>query len=220
MSGIYRTSWNDDSNAAEVELLGGTNQTKIGNVTDSLKTYISNAVVVTGEAELATFIINARDIASANNKSLVSLVNTSGSSVKIKIRELRVINTQNSAVTGVVIDINLLRCTSHTSGTLLTPATYDTADTLNSSVTARTGATITGEATDILRHWDMSSDEWGPGANDVESTEHTLNMLIPSYVALPKTKPITLNANEGITFKCITNTTTGLFDIVVMFTQE
>lgn len=218
--GQMRNSFDDTSPAAEFELLGGTDQTKIGNITDSLKTSITNSVVVTGEAELATFCMNATDITSANNKSLLSIVNTTGSNVKIKVREIRVINTQNTAVTGVVVDINLVRCTSHSGGTSLTPSLYDTTDSLDGSVTIRTGATITGEDSAVLRHWDMSSDEWGPGTNDVESFEHTIAMLIPAYTALPKTKPITLNANEGITFKCITNTTTGKFDILVVFTQE
>ena len=37
MTGTYRTSFNDDSNAPETEILGGTDQTKIGNVGDRLK---------------------------------------------------------------------------------------------------------------------------------------------------------------------------------------
>jgi hypothetical protein len=203
-----------------MELLGGTDQTKIGNSSDSLKVSVTNPVVITGEAELATFCACLYDVASDNNKSLLSLVNTTGSDVRLKIREIRIINTRNAPVTGVVADIQLLRCTSHSGGTSITPGAYDTSDTLNGHITARTGATISGESAVILRHWDISTDEWGPGSNDVESTEHTLSMLIPSYTVLPKTKPLTLNANEGFTFKCVTNTTTGLFDITVVFTQE
>lgn len=37
MGGIYRQSFDDTSNSQETELLGGTNQTKIGNVGDRLK---------------------------------------------------------------------------------------------------------------------------------------------------------------------------------------
>jgi hypothetical protein len=220
MSGVMRTSFDDTSNSPEVEILGGTSQTKIGNVSDSLKVSVSNTSLTTAETELATFVVNALDVASANNKSLLSLVNTSGSSVKVKIREIRIVNTQNTAVTGVIIDINLLRIVGHSAGTSLTPVAHDTADTLSSSVTARTGSTVTSEGTDVIRHWDMSSDEWGSGTSDVESFDHSISMIVPSYIPPPKTKPITLNANEGVTFKCITNTTTGKFDLVVLFTQE
>lgn len=47
MSGNFRTSWNDASNASETELLGGTDQTKIGNVGDRLKV---DAIVTVSEA--------------------------------------------------------------------------------------------------------------------------------------------------------------------------
>lgn len=220
MSGLFRQSFNDTSNAQETEILGGTDQTRIGNVSDSLKVAIQNSVVITAETEPATFAINLLDTATANNKSMLSIVNTTGSTVVVRIREIRVVNTQNTAVTGTVTDFNLYRCTSHSGGTSVTPQTYDTADSLNASVTVRTGATITGEVAAALRHWDMSNDEWGPGANDVESFEHTLAMLIPSITALNKTKAITLRANEGLTLKCTTNTAVGLFDIVIIFTQE
>jgi len=37
MAGIYRQSFDDTSNAPETEILGGTDQTRIGNVGDRLK---------------------------------------------------------------------------------------------------------------------------------------------------------------------------------------
>ncbi len=50
MSGNFRTSWNDASNASETELLGGTDQTKIGNVGDRLKVDASVSVTNLGIA--------------------------------------------------------------------------------------------------------------------------------------------------------------------------
>ena len=220
MSGVFRQSFDDTNNAQETELLGGTDQTKIGNIGDRLKVDASGTTTTTAEIEQPTFGVLLRDIATANNKSMFSLVNASGSSVKIKLREFRLINTQNTPVTGVIVDIDMFRCTNHSAGTAYTPFAYDTTDTLSSSVTARTGGTITGEGTQVIRHWDMSTDEWGVGAQDVESNDHMIQMVIPSYTVLPKTKPLTLNANEGFTLKCVTNTTTGNFDILCVFTQE
>jgi hypothetical protein len=43
MSGVFRQSFDDTNNAQETELLGGTDQTKIGNTSDSLKTNVTNA---------------------------------------------------------------------------------------------------------------------------------------------------------------------------------
>jgi hypothetical protein len=207
------TAWDGDSSYIK----GATDDTQIGNVLDALKVALSGTAP---EAEYATFTVLTQAVATANNKSMISLLNASGSTVKLKLRDFRVINTQNTAVTGVVVDLNLYRCTGHSAGTSLTPLAFDTTDTLNSSITARTGATIAGEVTSALLHLDLSSDEWGPGAQDVETNDHTQQSLHSFYYTRQKTKPITLNAGEGLTLKCITNTTTGSYDIQVIFTQE
>lgn len=199
---------------------GGTDGTSIGNVSDSLKVAITQGASLQAY-EAASFIAWSLSTATANNKSMISVVNTTGSSVVFKLRAIRVINTQNTAVTGVIVDLNAYRCTSHSGGTLLTTATMDTNDTLNSSITVRTGATITGEDTTApLLHLDLSTDEWGPGAADVEAMDHTSQSLLYFYQHTPPLKPITLRANQGFTLKCVTNTTTGSFDIQLLFTQE
>lgn len=207
-------SFNDND---DVQLKGATDGTLIGNVSDSLKVAI---VGFATEAEYPTFCACAESVQIGNNKSMISIVNTSGSTVKVKIREIKIINVQTTAVTGVVADFRLLRCVTHSVGTALTPASYDTTDSLSVSITARTGATIGTEGTAVLRRWQWSSDEWGPGAADVEASDHALQALIPGYYTINKTKPITLNANEGVTLKQVTNSTVGTFDIMVVFTQE
>lgn len=202
---------NDGSNAALKATVTAANALKVDG---------SAVTQPTTEAEYATFTVVEQAIASANNKSLISILNASGSPVKIKLRELKLVNTQNTAVTGVVADINLYRMTGHSAGTALTPQAMDTTDTLDSNVTTRTGATIAGESAAALLHIDLSTDEWSAGASDVESNAHALQSLNSFYRTAPKTKPITLNAGQGVTLKCVTNTTTGLFDIIMVFTQE
>lgn len=198
---------------------GATDNTAIGNVGDSLKTAVTEIVPVR-QYEAATFAYQLLTIATANNKSMVSLVNASGSSVVVRLRAMRVINTQNTSVAGVVADLNLYRCTGHSGGTLLTSQTMDTVDSLNASVTGRTGATITGEAASPILHLDLSTDEWGAGTGDVESMDHTMQSLLYFYEHKAPMKALTLRANEGFTLKCVTNTTTGSFDIEVFFTVE
>lgn len=199
---------------------GGTDATVIGNTGDRLKVDASGGTQPTAEVEYATFVVFGNDIATGNNKSMVSIVNTTGSTVKVKIREIRIINSQNSAVTGLVADFYLYKCVTHSVGTLLTPTAHDSTDILNASVTARTGATIGTEGTGILKHWEWSTDEWAQGTLDSEALDHALQSLLPAFYPVPKTKPVTLNANEGLTLKCTTNTATGLFDIMITFTQE
>jgi len=200
----------------------GSDGTTIGNVTDSLKTNVTNfpATQVTSDAELATFVVYASDIAIGNNKSMVSLVNTSGSSVVVKIRELRIINVQTTAVTGIIADMRLQRITNHSAGTAITPVAHDTADALNGSVTARTGATVTSELTPVYRRWKYSSDEWGVGTLDVEALDHAIQNQATLYEQVTKTKPFTLRANEGFTIKQVTNSAVGSFDLLLVFTQE
>ncbi len=207
---------NDDTT-----LKGGTDSTVIGNVGDRLKVDASfSSPPTVAEREYATFSVYAQSVALGNNKSMVSLVNTSGSTVKVRIKEIRIINTQTSALTGVNADFRLLRCVSHSSGTQITPEAHDTTDSLDSAVTARTGATIGTEGSAVLRRWMWSSDEWSFGAPDVESADHAMQNLWPAYDTASKTKPITLNADEGITIKQVTNSSNGTFDILVVFTQE
>lgn len=198
---------------------GATDSTPIGNTGDRLRV----EATISGnsqEAEFATFNVTAQGIAIGNNKSMLSIVNTTGSTVKVKLRHLKLINVQTTAVTGIIADFRLLRCVTHSAGTVITPEACETTDTLSSSVTVRTGATIGTEGTTILRRARYSTDEWGVGSLDVEAHDHAIQ-LNNNLLEVPlKAKPITLLANQGITLKQVTNSTVGSFDIELMFTQE
>ena len=201
-------SGGDLNNSSQIE--GASDNTLIGNISDSLKV---------ADAEFATFVVFRKAVATANNGSLMSLVNTS-SSVKVRLRDVKIVNARTSAATGVAATFDLLRCTGHSSGTSITPESHDTDDSLDGGVTARTGATISGEGTGILRSWTQSTDEWGTGSLDAEAFDRGIQAHLSAYLAQQKTKPITLRQNQGITLKCVTNTTTGLFDVMFVFTQE
>jgi hypothetical protein len=207
----------DLNNSGQIE--GGTDGTAIGNNGNRLltETTISGS---SQEAEFETFIATAQGVAIGNNKSMISVVNTTGSTVKVKLRSLKIINAQTSAVTGVIADFRLLRCVTHSGGTSITPDACETTDSLSASVTVRTGATIGTEATGVLRRAQYSTDEWGVGSLDVEASDHATQLGINLLDTPLKSKPITLLANQGITLKQITNSTVGSFDIELIFTQE
>ncbi len=181
-----------------------------------------NNTSFTRDREFATFTALATGIALGNNKSMFSIENTTGSAVKCRIHEIYMINVQTSGVTGVVTTFQLRRATSHAAGTPITAIeTMETTDTLDSSITARTNATITGESATLLWRALWSSDDWGTGGADVESNAHDFQTMFPIYSRKTQgLKPITLNANETLTIKCATNTTAGTFDLLVVFTQE
>ncbi len=215
MSGITDGNATSERDNALIEIIGA-DGTAIGNTGDRLKV---DALASVSDVQNKTFCILAENITIGNNKSMVSLLNATGSTVIIKIREIKLINTQTTAVTGVVAGFQLRRMTGHSVGTSLTPNTYDTTDTLNVNVTARTGATIAGEGV-MLHSYRWSSDEWGVGATDVESSDHGLSSLIPFYTVQPYCKPITLRANEGIHIKQTVNSTAGQFTVIMTFTEE
>lgn len=172
------------------------------------------------ETELATFTIYGSSIAIGNNKSMVSLLNASGSTVVLKIRDISIINTQTAVATGILADFRLLRCTGHSVGTTITPESHDTDDSLNASFTARTGGTIAGEGTAVYRRWQFSTDEWGAGSLDVESEQHAIGQHLPVYQQSWKGKAFTLRAGQGFTIKQVTNSTVGTFDLILTVTQE
>jgi hypothetical protein len=172
--------------------------------------------------ELATFTALSTATAPANNKSMFSIVNASGSAVTLKIQEIYLINVQQTAVGGVTLTFELRRITNHSGGTAITAIeTMDSGDALNGSITARTNSTVSGESATLLWRSLWSSDEWSPGNSDVESNDHEFQTMFPIYSKKTNdSKPITLRANEGLTIKCTTNSTVGSFDIFVVFTQE
>ena len=177
--------------------------------------------LLTRQFDEPTFAILANDIALANNKSMLSILNT-GTAV-ICVREVWVINTRIAAVTGVAGDFQIRRITGHSAGTDLstTPGflPHDTADTVPTGLTARTGATVAGEAAGPLHRRVWSTDEWGPGTLDNEGYDHGVQNALPFYRSEHPKKPITLRTNQGISIRFNTNSTAGTFDIVAVLSE-
>ena len=181
----------------------------------------ANGTVATSEAQYATFTTAGTGIAVGNNKSMISIFNADAT-LLAKIHEIYVVNVQTTSVTGVTGSFELRRITSHSGGTLLTPSTMDTADTLDSDITVRTGSTVGGESATLMWRSLFSTDEWGPGTSDTESTDHIFQTMHPIFSRKTDagTKPLVLRQNEGLTVKFATNSTAGTFDILLVFTQE
>lgn len=168
----------------------------------------------------ATFHAGASAVAIGNGKSMLSLENAAGSPVIVRVHEIKLINVQTAAVAGVVAEFQARRFTSHAAGTLLTVYGRDTADAIDGSVTARTGATITADSgvnNFGRRLW--SSDEWGPGAADTESGDHGLQSMGPQW-EFKHGEEVILRAGEGLHIRQNTNSTAGTFDLEIVFTQE
>lgn len=167
---------------------------------------------------IITFEAYAPSVAPAANKSMISIANTSSTKI-CKIRSIYLTNIQTTAVTGVMLNFELRRITSHSAGTALTPLQYDTGFTLDAGITARTGSTVAGEA-GIIRRWVWSSDEHRVGSQDVESNDYANMALIPLFQQEKYSGPLVLRQNQGITLKQTISSTVGSWDINVIFSEE
>lgn len=197
-----------------VKIFGNTDNTLIGNVGDALK--------VTSKSDiLSSKTFSALVVGSVigNNKSMFSIVNASGSGVVIRIIDIRLINNQTTAITGVIGEFQINRITGHSVGTSVTPSAHDTVDTLSGLVTCRTGATVAGETVTLFQN-KYSTDEWGVGAHDVESNDHILQSTKSFFDLRSYTKPVTLREGQGISLKHIVNSTAGSFSVFCLFTEE
>lgn len=173
-----------------------------------------------GSTTEKTFTAIIRPVTLANNKSLLSITNNNGSSVIAKIYKIFVVNSQNTAVSGTVGNFQIKRCTSHSSGTLITPESLDTDDIIDSNITIRSAATIAGESSRIIWSAKYGTDEWSPGNLESDNNDHINQQLFPLWdVSHQLLKPIIVRANQGITVKFATNSTAGSFDVMIVFTQ-
>lgn len=183
---------------------------------------LSDGTVQTRYKELASFTILATNIQIGNNKSMLSIVNATGSTVVARLLAIYLVNVQVSSVTGVEGIFELRRITGHSSGTSITAIeTLDTSDTLDTHITARTNGTVSGESATLLWRNYWSTDDWGTGHLDTESMDHAFQSMFPIWRKPdPDSKPIKLRAGEGLTVKFATNNTHGTFDVMVILAQE
>jgi hypothetical protein len=166
------------------------------------------------------FNISAITVPPALNKSMIALFNPGASAVVLKIQYLKIINNQTAAVTGVAVDFRMRRITGLVGGTAVVPQSFDTIDTLGPGILCSYTGTVSGESTTDLLRYVWSSDEWGPGAADVEAGDHAQQQMGYIFQNQIEAKTITLRPGQGITIKCLTNSTQGNFDFELCFTQE
>jgi hypothetical protein len=174
-------------------------------------------------SEEATYTVVATATAPANNKSMLSIYNPTGSGYVLKLREFYIRNAATTAVTGVVAAFQLHRFVSAgapTGGTALTVVAHDSDDATPASMDARTGGTVSGEIATPLDLMRISTDEWGPGTADVESQQQAIANYLPARAKRDSLiKPFFARAGQGLHIKFATNSTAGLIDVVFVFTK-
>lgn len=219
-----QTTGNASLASIDTKQTDGTARTRITNGTNNAEVTNSNPAASTQSLVVRsipyrppTFSATAIQVALGNQKSLFAIQNT-GTSV-VRISKIYLVNSTTSAVTGIAANFTLQRIASFTGGTSIITYPHNTLNTLPGTITLATGATFASESA-LFRSSFWSSDEWGPGTQDVESNDHTSQELNPWYKAEDGENPITLIQNQGLHVKCNSNTTVGLFTITMVFTVE
>lgn len=162
---------------------------------------------------LPTYYCLAPSVALAQNKHLLSIYNDAGSGYLIRIPRLSIVNMSLTTIYGVGVELDFMRTTSQSGGTVITPQKADTADAnLAAGIHIAAGATI-GEG-DWLWPMTINNDEIPLTGNAAPLSEFN---LIPRGLDI---KPLCIRPGEGFSIKQITNTAVGLWSVLAVITVE
>jgi len=162
---------------------------------------------------LPTFYCLARSISLAQNKHLFSIYNDTGSGYLIRVPRLSIVNMSLTSVSGVGVELDFMRTTSQSGGTVITPQKADTADVnLTATIHIATGATVAQGA--LLWPVTLNNDEIPLTLNATPLLDFN---MIPRGMDV---KPLCIRPGEGFSIKQITNTSVGLWSILAVITAE
>lgn len=177
-------------------------------------------------AALETWRANYSSIAIASNRSLFSIYNGAASATTIKVWRIWASNRQTASVTGLVINVHLLRFTAAPSGgTAITPVKYDSGNAaLDANVSVLYNSTITLPTPIVLfGRVILSTDEYGIGSigSDAWGFMSPLGLIWDcGYGSNGTIQPITLNAGEGLDLRNVRTSAVGTYSMSMEFTQE
>jgi hypothetical protein len=167
-----------------------------------------------------TFNIYCSDVDLANT-SLISIFNASNN--VIRVQKINLINSVTSLLIGSIATFSINKITGHSSGTDLTSKieTYDSNDKLDSLVTIRSNATLSGLSTNSLKKITFVCNSIEVDGLSAGTQQSAFQTFFPIYErANNDCRAITLRKDEGITLNKTSNQTNGSFDIEILFTQE
>ena len=170
----------------------------------------------------ATYTAASINTAFANLKSMMSIFNGSGSGKTLKVYRIWIINSQLTAVTGVVITLALRRITACTVGTPITPVKHDTnSANLPAQVIVGTNNTDTISAVTyrLIRRDNDEPAVAGTGTNEL-SMLFPMNLIWEAGYYDSNVEPLTLPEGYGIALRCETSTVVGSLDVYMEFTAE
>ena len=165
---------------------------------------------------LPTYYVLADNVACANDKHHLSILNPVGSGKVLYIRKLFHINQQITAVTGVGLRFDMKRATAVASGTAITPQKADSAnDDLSSSMVFMTGATVTEGS--LMCPMTTINEEISTGNGSPANFLGSMMGLLPEGIEIQE---LCLRPGEGFTVKQITASTIGVFSWLAIITVD
>lgn len=156
--------------------------------------------------------------ATANLQRQFTLWNGSGSGKLIKVRKLFIANVQTGVVTGVACRFNVRRITAEPASQVNT-LTAVKMDTNNAAVPAQ----ITGKNGSVAAHAGDILFGLGAATEEVLTGQGVHAAVLAAINWLPESRLIQdliLREGEGLDVQFATNTTTGLFGVLCVFTLE
>lgn len=172
----------------------------------------------------ATWGYTSQGIAYANLKHMIDIFNDSSSTRYIRVREIVFMNNVLTAVTGVILQCQIMRSTATPSaGTNITALSRDSANSaLNANTTGGTGRTLT--VSGVYRRFVFVNEEPIVGGTAPANwfTLAPFCLVWPPTVGDTNLQPLTCNAStaEGWSVQNQTNTAVGGADAEIWFTNE
>lgn len=164
---------------------------------------------------LPTYVAWANDVAHAQNKYHISILNPAASGKIVKVHKLFCVNLQAATATGVMERYDIFKITAHSAGTLITAEALDSTNA-TPSATVRTDATVT--AGNKLFGFTTTNEEVGATGTLISGTHILagLNLLFEGS----RIQELTLRESEGLAAQQITSSTVGTFGWILVFTEE
>jgi hypothetical protein len=168
----------------------------------------------------STYIVKATAVPFASSKHMITLWNPASSGKILRVYRVWTENNQIAAVTGVTTILKLFRITTHSSGVVLVPQSYDSTNTALGTVTAATGATATTSS--LFRNYYLSNDELTAAAGTCDEWQQysAINEIWNSGTRNTAIDPIVIRETQGISVQNSTATTVGNMDFFIEFTVE
>ncbi len=158
-------------------------------------------------------------------KCLIGVFNGPGSGRVVRIYNVRMLNNQTVAITGVSVLITANLLSTGSGGVAIVPLKHDSEnETLPSQIVAASNLTYTTNS--IIRRWPWSIDEpLAAGVNGIDEIETNPALMDCIYSELSLTtaseiQPFTLREGQGLGIINNTNTVLGLCDIFMTISVE